>query len=239
VASDEDWRPQRRVDLIPSYKAHRLAEPVPPDLDPQMPLVTAVLSAIGLDFVGAPGMEAEDVIASWVEQLAPARARVEIVSGDRDLFGLVREREVMVLYPEKGGMAEVDEAEVTRRYGIPGRAYADFAVLRGDPSDGLPGVRGIGAKKAAELVTRYGGVRGLLEAGRLGKADADYVARALAVVLPHAPAPVPVPEGRRPGYPVDPEAAERLKTELGLGSSLERLVQELNAEAKRHTTTSS
>jgi 5'-3' exonuclease len=231
VASDEDWRPQRRVELVPSYKAHRVAEPVPPDLDPQLPLVHDVLRAIGVDFVGAPAMEAEDVIASWVEQLEPARARIEIVSGDRDLFGLVRDPDVVVLYPEKGGMAEVDEAEVTRRYGIPGRAYADFAVLRGDPSDGLPGVRGIGAKKAAELVTRYGGIEGLLESGRLSDGDAEYVRRALQVVLPHAPRPVPLPPGRRAAYPADAEAAALFKRELGLGSSQDRLVEALTSLA--------
>lgn len=231
VASDVDWRPQRRVDLVPSYKAHRVAEPVPPDLEPQLPLVEDVLRAIGVDFVGAPAMEAEDVIASWVEQLEGAR--IEIVSGDRDLFGLIRDPDVLVLYPEKGGMAEVDEAEVTRRYGIPGRAYADFAVLRGDPSDGLPGVAGIGAKRAAELVTRYGGVRGLLESGRLGAADAEYVERALQVVLPHAPRPVPVPEGRRQSHPADPEAARLLRDELGLGGSLDRLVEALQKPVDR------
>jgi 5'-3' exonuclease len=227
VASDVDWRPQHRVDLIPSYKAHRVAEPVPKDLEPQMPLVEDVLRAVGIDFVGADAMEAEDVIASWVEQLEASNATIEIVSGDRDLFGLIHDPAVRVLYPEKGGLAEVDEAEVARRYGIPGRAYADFAVLRGDPSDGLPGVRGIGAKKAAELITRYGGVAGLLESGRLGPTDADYVERALQVVLPHAPRPVPLPEGRRDSYPSDPDAVTLFRKELGLGGSLDRVIEAL------------
>jgi len=225
VASDEDWRPQHRVDLIPAYKAHRVAEPIPPELDPQMPLITAVLRALGLDFVGAPQLEAEDVIASWVEQL-PGQ-RIEILSGDRDLFALIQDPHVRVLYPEKGGLAEVDEAEVRRRYGVPGRLYADFAVLRGDPSDGLPGLPGVGAKTAATLVTKYGGVDGLLKSGKLSAADTDYVRKALAVVKPGSPVPVPVPEGRRDRYPDDPARLVALSQELGLDSSLEKLLQAL------------
>ncbi len=225
VASDEDWRPQHRVDLIPSYKAHRVAEPIPPELDPQMPLITAVLDALGVDFVGAPTLEAEDVIASWVERLEGSR--IEIVSGDRDLFALIRDPLVRVLYPEKGGLAEIDEAEVKRRYGIPGRLYADFAVLRGDPSDGLPGLPGVGAKTAATLVNKYNGVQGLLEAGRLSAADADYVRKALEVVKPGSAVPVPVPAGRREKYPADPERLVALSAELGLDSSLEKVLQAL------------
>ena len=108
-------------------------------------------AAIGVAVVGADGFEAEDVIATLA---ARAREPVEIASGDRDLFALVRDPDVKVLYPLRGvsNLLEVDEAEITRRYGIPGRAYVDFALLRGDPSDGLPGVPGIGEKTAAQLV---------------------------------------------------------------------------------------
>lgn len=228
VASDEDWRPQHRVDLVPGYKAHRVAEPVPPDLEPQMPLVHEALAAVGIDFIGAPRLEAEDVIASWVAQLGDTP--IEIVSGDRDLFALVRDPWVRVLYPEKGGMAEVDEAEVTRRYGVPGRCYADFAVLRGDPSDGLPGLPGVGAKKAAELVRRYGGTAGLLESGRLSAADAEYLSRAWRVVVPGVPPgepQVPLPAGRRDAYPADAAAVQRLASDLGIGSSLARAIEAL------------
>jgi 5'-3' exonuclease len=230
VASDEDWRPQHRVDLIPSYKAHRVAEPIPPALDRQMPLIAAVLDALGVDFVGAPTLEAEDVIASWVERLEGAR--IEIVSGDRDLFALIRDPLVRVLYPEKGGLAEVDEAEVKRRYGIPGRLYADFAVLRGDPSDGLPGLPGVGAKTAATLVNKYNGVHGLLEAGRLSETDADYVRKALEVVKPGSAVPVPVPPGRREKYPDDTAKLVALSEELGLDSSLEKLLQALGTSVR-------
>src|ERR1700716_4366368 len=179
VPSDEDWRPRWRVDLIPSYKAHRVAEPIPPDLEPQMPIIHEVLEAVGVGFVGVPDHEAEDVIASWV---ARANGGVDIVSGDRDLFALVRDPDVRVLYPEKRGLTAVDEAEVARRYGVPGRSYSDFAILRGDPSDGLPGLAGVGDKRAAELVLRYGGIDGVLASGRLGAADRDYVERARRVV---------------------------------------------------------
>src|ERR1017187_3674748 len=109
VASDEDWRPAWRVELIPSYKAHRTAEPIPPELEPQMPLIHDVLDAIGIDFIGLADYEAEDVIATWTEK---ATGSVEIVSGDRDLFALIEDPRVCVLYPEKRGLAVVTEAEV-------------------------------------------------------------------------------------------------------------------------------
>ncbi len=230
VASDQDWRPQHRVELLPSYKAHRVAEPIPPDLIPQMPLIEAVLAAFGIEYVGAPTLEAEDVIASWVAQLGDAA--IEIVSGDRDLFALVRDPWVKVLYPEKGGLAEIDEPEIKKRYDIPGRSYADFAVLRGDPSDGLPGLPGVGAKRAAELIRIHGGVTGMLQSTRLSEADRDYLRRAWQVVVPGVPegaAPVPLPAGRRDQYPADGAELERLQNELGLGSSVDRTLEALRA----------
>jgi 5'-3' exonuclease len=228
VASDEDWRPTWRVRLIPSYKAHRVAEPIPPELEPQMPIIHEVLAAAGVDFVGVPDHEAEDVIASWTAQATRAAGTtVDIVSGDRDLFTLVRDPEVRVLYPEKRGLTPVDEAEVTRRYGVPGRRYADFAILRGDPSDGLPGLPGVGDKKAAELVIRYEGLDGVLASGRLSAADRDYVERARRVVPPVADLPVELPPGRRDRYPADPERVEALAERHGLRSPFERLLKAL------------
>lgn len=225
VASDEDWRPAWRVALIPTYKAHRVAEPIPPQLEPQMPIIHDVLQAAGVDFIGVPDHEAEDVIASWTTQ---AEGTVDIVSGDRDLFALVRDPDVRVLYPEKRGLKAVDEAEVTRRYGVPGRAYADFAILRGDPSDGLPGLPGVGDKKAAELVCRYGGVEGLLSSGRLRDTDRDYLRRALRVVPPVANLPVALPPGRRERYPADPERVVALAERYGLTGPFERLLRALS-----------
>ena len=222
VASDEDWRPDWRVELIPGYKEHRVAEPIPPDLAPQMPIIHEVLDAVGVDFVGLRDYEAEDIIATWTAKAAGAT--VDIVSGDRDLFALVRAPDVRVLYPEKRGLTPVDEAEVARRYGVPGRLYADFAILRGDPSDGLPGLAGVGDKKAADLVSRYGGLDGLLESGRLSDADREYIERARRVVPPVADLPVELPAGTRPP---DTERAEALAARYGLRSPLERLLKAL------------
>src|SRR5207302_4580275 len=121
------------------------------------------LELAGLATCGAQGYEAEDVIGA----LAPrAPGPVAIVSGDRDLFQLVRDPAVRVLYPKRGvsDLAVIDEAEIKRRYDIPGRRYFDFAVLRGDPSDGLPGVRGIGEKTAAALVGKYGSLEEIVKA---------------------------------------------------------------------------
>ncbi|HVB76801.1 MAG TPA: 5'-3' exonuclease [Candidatus Nitrosotalea sp.] len=185
VASDSDWRPAWRVALIPSYKAHRVQEPVPSELEPQFPQIHAILAAAGVPFVGAAGFEAEDVIATWTDR-AGEEAKIEIGSGDRDLFTLIRGERVRVLYPERGGLAVVDDGEVERRYGVPAHLYGDFAILRGDPSDGLPGLPGVGAKRAAELVIRHQGLEGLLGSGVLRPEACDYLRRAEQVVRPRS-----------------------------------------------------
>lgn len=223
--TDEDWRPDWRVELIPGYKEHRTAEPIPPALIPQVPIILAALQSIGIDVVGREGYEAEDIVASLA---AKVKTPIEIASGDRDLFSQVRDRDIIVLYPQKGGMVEVDEAEVARRYSIPGRAYADYAMLRGDPSDGLPGIAGVGDKKAAELVTRYGSVRAMLDAGVFRDANAAYLEKAMRVVPPVRDLPIEVPRGRRDHYPDEPELVEALAKKYGIDSSLERLVTALN-----------
>ncbi len=227
VASDEDWRPQWRVDLIPSYKAHRVAEPAPAPLEPQFPLIHELLAAVGVDFIGVPEYEAEDVIATWTAKAAGAS--IEVVSGDRDLFALVC-GQIKVLYPERKGLAEVDDAELERRYGVPGALYGDFAVLRGDPSDSLPGLPGVGPKTAAELVKRHGGVRGLIESGRFGEAQCEYLERALLTVLPVRDAPVDLPSGHRDAYPVEPEMAAELGHRYGVSGSVDRLVSALQSK---------
>lgn len=224
--TDEDWRPDWRVELIPGYKEHRTAEPIPPALIPQVPVILASLQAVGVDVVGLEGYEAEDIVASLASKTKPP---IEIASGDRDLFSLVRGREIIVLYPQKGGMVEVDEAEVATRYSIPGRAYADYAILRGDPSDGLPGIAGVGDKRAAELVTRYGTVAAMLKAGVFRNANADYLEKALRVVPPVGDLPIEVPKGRRSRYPAEPEIVEELSRRYGIASNLERLVKALSA----------
>jgi 5'-3' exonuclease len=225
VASDADWRPEWRVELIPSYKAQRVAEPTPPALIPQMPVIDAFLAAIGIDALGVAGYEAEDVIATWT---AKTPGTVEIVSGDRDLFALVEDPRVTVLYPEKGGWALVDESEVTRRYGIPGRRYADFAMLRGDPSDGLPGLKGVGAVAAASMIRQHGGVPAILEARRLSEHDQEYLTRAMRVVPPVPDLPIELPPGCRDRYPDDPAALNSLMADYGLQAASSRLVEALN-----------
>jgi len=226
VASDEDWRPNWRVELLPGYKAHRVAEPVPPELAPQIPRVWEVLDAIGIPVVGVRDYEAEDIIATLVRK---AKGTVEIVSGDRDLFALVRDPSVWVLYPEgKGQWRKVDEADIEARYSIPGRAYGDYAVLRGDPSDGLPGLRGVGDKNAAALLRKHGSVEGLLRDGKLRDEERDYLQRALKVVTPVDNIPIELPEARVPPAPHDAARLDALKQKYGLGGSVERLLDILH-----------
>jgi 5'-3' exonuclease len=240
---DDDWRPEFRVAALPSYKAHRLAadgteEVVPDELSPQVPIVVDVLAAAGIARVGAPGFEADDVIGTLATR---ARGPVDVVTGDRDLFQLVDDaRGIRVLYTARGiaDIELVDEAAVTARYGIPGRAYADFAVLRGDPSDGLPGVAGVGAKTAAALINAFGDLDGIraavartavprppLSAAVLKKlhAAADYLDAAPVVVAVERAIDLPPVDGTLPRRPVDPGALAALAEQHGLQSPLRRL----------------
>lgn len=210
-ATDEDWRPEWRVALIDSYKSFRAEEGSAQEaaedlLAPQMPILFEILEGCGIPVVGHPGSEAEDVIGTLAER---APGRVGIVSGDRDLFQLVRDPDVFVFYPKRGvsQMDIVTEQYIADKYGIPGSAYRDFAVLRGDPSDGLPGVRGIGEKLASSLITRYGSLDGVLEAAEgsepgvvIGKVrrDIDYVKRAVRVVTITCDLPIPDVDVARP-----------------------------------------
>lgn len=225
VAADDDWRPDWRVELIPQYKAQRTAEPVPPLLEPQFPVIWDHLDAIGVDHAGLPDYEAEDVVATWTTEAA---GTVEIASGDRDLFALVEEGRVSVLYPERTGLALVDEAEVTRRYGIPGRRYPDFAVLRGDPSDGLPGLRGVGPAAAASLLRAHGDIEGVIANARLTDEQRDYLRRAVQIVMPQRSLPITLPHGSRRDYPAEPERLTELMREYGTDSPVAHLVQALN-----------
>lgn len=245
---DADWRPAWRVAAVPSYKAHRLSpaggETVPTALVPQVPVIEAVLDAVGLARLGVPDYEADDVIGTLA---GAATGPVDIVTGDRDLFQLVRdELPVRVLYTAQGvgKLTVVDEAEVARRYGIPGRSYADFALLRGDPSDGLPGVAGIGDKTAAALVTRFGSIGGIRSAladdGDAGfpagararlVAAADYLGAAEPVVRVASDVPLPPLSDALPAGPKDPAALVELSHRWGLDSPLNRLLGALGAAA--------
>src|SRR6202022_1446561 len=211
VATDEDWRPAFRVDVIASYKTARLKRgAMPPELEPQEPIIHAVLRAIGVEVMGAKGFEAEDVIASLLPKIT---GRGGIAP------------DVAVLYTQRGigNLLGVDEAEVERRYGIPGRSYSDYAVLRGDPSDGLPGVPGVGEKTAAQLVRRFKDLDGIIASGKLGDAANAYIERARRVGVPVSIAPVPKPIGTRPATPSDPQALAKLSETYGVGSAIDRL----------------
>ncbi|MBD8059363.1 flap endonuclease [Cellulomonas sp. JH27-2] len=249
---DDDWRPAFRVEAIPSYKAHRVAqeradgdvEEIPDTLAPQVPIIVDVLAAFGIARLGAPGFEADDVIGTLVaRERAGAGDAVDVITGDRDLFQLVDdEHHVRVLYTVRGikDLEVVDQARLAERYAVAtGQGYADMAVLRGDPSDGLPGVPGIGEKTAAALVHRYGSLDGILAARdahdkgltatqlkRLTE-SADYLRVAPAVVRVAPDAPVADADDRLPATPADPQALVALAERWGLSSSVKRLVDAL------------
>jgi 5'-3' exonuclease len=191
-------------------------------------MIEAALRAIGLNWVGKPGFEAEDIIASLARRVGKP---IEVYSGDRDLFAIIRDPDVVILYPEKTGLALVDEADVEKRYGIPGRSYAEFAILRGDPSDGLPGVPGVGAKTAAGLVRRHKTLDGILSALDWSEETRDYIERARKVVYPVEDLDLPDPVPGLPAQPADPDALAKLNRELGIETSTTRLLGALRSVA--------
>ncbi|MFT4126036.1 MAG: 5'-3' exonuclease [Gordonia sp. (in: high G+C Gram-positive bacteria)] len=253
VCLDLDWRPAFRTELIPSYKAHRVAEPasagsvdveeVPDTLTPQVDMIIDVLAAAGLATSGAPGCEADDVIGSLAA--TEADDPVIVVSGDRDLLQVVADDPVAVrvLYVGRGlAKAELmGPVEVAAKYGVPvaraGSAYAEMAILRGDPSDGLPGVKGIGEKTAATLLREYGN----LDAVEAAAADpsstlatrprtallaaTDYLAAARTVVFVRTDADTidSRADDHLPRSPADPRRLAGLVDELGIGGSVTRL----------------
>jgi 5'-3' exonuclease len=240
---DLDWRPAFRVEAVPSYKLHRTidggAEDEPATLGPQVEGLLEVLDAVGLATVGVEGFEADDVIGTLATR---ATGAVDVVTGDRDLLQLVRDDgPVRVLYTVEK-LKPYDEAAVCAKYGIPGRGYADLAVLRGDPSDGLPGVKGIGEKTAAALITRFGSVDGVLAAldrgdqdgfpaGSRAKLEAarDYLAVAPAVTRVVCDLPLPELDDALPRTPRDPERLVALSDRWGLDNVLDRLLAALEA----------
>ncbi|ACZ88588.1 5'-3' exonuclease [Streptosporangium roseum] len=240
---DADWRPAFRVAAIPTYKAHRVAsgdvEEVPDTLAPQVPVIEQVLDAVGIARLGVPGYEADDVMGTLAVR---AKRQVDIVTGDRDMFQLVDDAQpIRVLYTARGvkNLDLVDEAAVAARYGVPGRSYADFATLRGDPSDGLPGVPGVGDKTAAALITRFGSLEALLRAvdeggdltaGQRAKLSAarDYLRVAPAVVQVARDVPIPELDPALPVRARDPQALAALVERYGLGGPMGRLSEALS-----------
>jgi 5'-3' exonuclease len=250
---DNDWRPQWRVDLLPSYKAHRVVAPrsddpdieeVPDPLERQIPLIVATLEAFGIAIVGADHYEADDVIGTLATD---AGMPVDIVTGDRDLFQLVDDAaEVRVLYTARGvGRHErVDNAWVRAKYDVDARQYAAFATLRGDSSDGLPGVAGVGDKTAAVLLNRFGDLDAIIAAavdpdGDMGpgprgkiKAAADYLEVAPKVVAVARDIDLGSPDLTLPDSPADPEMLAAIAEQWGLTSPVERLREMLAANAR-------
>jgi 5'-3' exonuclease len=247
---DDDWRPAWRVALVPTYKQHRLADPagvntananaetVPDELAMQVPVIREALLSLGIPVIGAIGCEADDVIGTLATR---SSIPVDIVTGDRDLFQLVDDaRNVRVLYTVKGGVgnaAVMDEAAVFAKYGVPASHYADFATMRGDSSDGLPGVAGIGDKTAASLVATYGDLASIRAAAADPKTGlsptirrklldaSDYLDNAVTVVavLRDAELELPATGLGVPSAPADPDMWAALDKQFDLGSSARRL----------------
>ncbi|OZC82358.1 flap endonuclease [Rhodococcus sp. 06-412-2C] len=262
VCLDLDWRPQFRVDLVPSYKAHRVAdaapevaesEEVPETLTPQVDMIMDVLAALGIATAGAEGLEADDVLGTLA-----ARERqdpVVVVSGDRDLLQVAADEpnEVRVLYVGRGlAKAELfDPALVSERYGVPlhraGAAYAELALLRGDASDGLPGVKGIGEKTASTLMLQYESVAALRDAALDPSSDmakgiraklanaSDYLDAALPVVRVVTDADVVLSKSDEiPAEPADVDALNELAETLGVENAVARLVSAMAATASKN-----
>ena len=250
---DADWRPAFRVAAIPSYKAHRVleeapttrasgevdVEEVPDTLSPQVPVIQALLDALGLTRAEAPGFEADDVIATLAER---SPGPVDVVTMDRDLYQLIDDtRHIRVLNIGKGvtKLELVTDEVLVAKYGIPGRGYADFAALRGDPSDGLPGVAGVGEKTAAALISEFGDLAGVRAAAADGASAmkaaarkriteaADYLAVAPVVVNVVRDAPVPEVDDRLPKVPADADALGALSERYGIGRAVKRLTDVL------------
>ena len=239
-----DWRPSWRVELFPGYKANRIdesgEEEEPDTLGPQIPVLLDILEAFGIPMVGVDDYEADDIMASFsVKERGPTF----VATGDRDLFQLVDDkRRVKIVYLAKGISNHdlVDRSWIKSRYEIPGDRYALFAMLRGDASDGLPGVRGIGEKGAALIANNFETIEDALAAAyaedeKLTPAlrkklieGADYVA--IAPKLVHCALDVPIPSMSiaMPSRPTDMSQIWNYKEQYGLGSSIDRMIAALN-----------
>jgi 5'-3' exonuclease len=246
---DDDWRPQWRVDLVPTYKTHRLTEgsdvveESPDDLTPQVPLIRDALRALGIARLGAPGFEADDVIGTLATRHR-GRMAVDVVTGDRDLLQLVDDDgPVRVLYTGRGGVREPDvmtQQALEAKYGVTtGDAYLDMSVLRGDTSDGLPGVKGIGDKTAAQLINGYGSLAGLRAAVDSGdpalkgarranlEAAAEYLDVAPRVVRVARDAPVDDVDVALPTAVADVRLLSELASTYGITNPLNRVLSAL------------
>ncbi len=242
---DGDWRPTWRVELFPDYKANRLEEEgdeeeEPETLTPQIPILLDLLDLFGIPVVGVDDFEADDVMATYAEI---EKGPIRIVTGDRDLFQMVDDkRDIKVVYLAKGISQHdlVDIAYVENKYAIPGDRYALFAMFRGDPSDGLPGVKGIGEKGAAVIANAFANVDDALAGAHAGHeslapalakkiiAGADYLKIAPTVVQVARNAPLPTVDLSMPKAPADLSAIYQFKVRYGLGASVDRLISALD-----------
>jgi 5'-3' exonuclease len=232
---DHDWRPVERTAIYPGYKAHR--PPDPEGLPEQFTLIRQVLDSTGMVQAETQGWEAEDAIGAFCMD-ARDEDRIEIVSGDRDLIQLVRDPVVRLLFTVRGvtELLEFDDAAVQEKYGVPASRYAEFAILRGDPSDGLPGVRGVGEKTALDLITRFASIDGVLAAAVAADASIkpairsnllgarSYLDDMRRLVPVNAAAPLSIWAGDR-----DDPATDALASSLGVKGPVQRLQAALDS----------
>ena len=181
ICLDDNWRPQWRVDLFPGYKLNRIesdaqgeaGEGEPDLLTPQIGPIIELCTLLGLHPISVEDQEADDVIATLAYSSEKSSTRV--VTGDRDLFQLVRPTvDLQIIYLAKGISQHdlVDGSYISNRYGIPAERYGLFAAIRGDASDGLPGIKGIGEKGAAAIANVFTSMDAVIEAA---KADSDLL----------------------------------------------------------------
>jgi len=239
-----DWRPSWRVDLWPDYKANRLEvdsdeEEEPETLTPQIPILLDLIDAFGIPMVGVDDYEADDVMATFATQ---EKGPIRVVTGDRDLFQLVDDKkDIKVVYLAKGITNHdlVDIKFVADKYGIPGDRYALFAMFRGDPSDGLPGVKGIGEKGAALIANNFATTDHALKAAQEGDsalpatlakkiiAGEEYLKIAPTLVHCARDVALPTMDLSLPKKPADLSQIYQMKEEYGLGASVDRLIAAL------------
>ncbi len=243
AAWDNDWRPAWRVELIPSYKTHRLEVPtgleeVPDTLSPQIDAIAAILDAWGVARIGIDGFEADDVIAS----VATAhQGRSFVVTSDRDLIQLVTDR-VSLLLQVSGGVENwpvLDPQAIESKYGVSPKNYLPMAALRGDSSDGLPGIPGIGEKTASALINAYGNLDALIKASGMPNLDkpltprlaerisagANYLDAAMAVITAETRLPVSAWSFEVPYEPVDMQALNAISLTWGVEKYVDELLQ--------------
>ena len=216
VAWDTLTVPTYRHEALESYQGGRVFDD---DLLEQLDLAPELVEAMGFAVAKADGYEADDFLAAGVAFEEARGGNALVASGDRDTFQLVSEQ-TSVLQPQKGGgaLARIGPAEVRERYGVDPKQVPDFIALRGDPSDKIPGARGVGAKTAASLLAQYGSLEAALAAGRFA-AEAEALRLYRHVATMDAEAPLPPLEDQEPTW----DRAAALADEWGLGRLAGRL----------------